>query len=110
VDFPTTFGACDTSANGGYDAFASRLSSSGAELLYSTFFGGTGDEFAVAAAHDPQGAVVVAGWTGSRDLPTTLGACDPSFNGGTDTFVAQFAAAGARLDYATFLGGTAWRR
>ena len=43
ADFPTTPGAFDTTFNGGYDAFVTKLDASGAALGYSTYLGGSGD-------------------------------------------------------------------
>ena len=52
-------------------------------LVYSTFLGGAGSDSACALALDAQGSVVIAGATGSNDFPTTPGAFDTSYNGGT---------------------------
>ena len=41
ADFPTTAGAFDTTYNGGYDAFVTKLDASGAALGYSTYLGGS---------------------------------------------------------------------
>ena len=41
-NFPTTPGAFDTTANGGFDVFVTRLNASGTALIYSTFLGGSG--------------------------------------------------------------------
>ena len=51
----------------------------------------------------------MTGWTQSSDFPTTPGAFDTSYNGGSaDAFVVRLNAAGSALDYATFLGGSEW--
>src|SRR5439155_3430522 len=44
TDFPTTVGAFDTSANGGGDAFVTKLNPLGTGLLYSTYLGGSGGD------------------------------------------------------------------
>ena len=49
---------------------------------------------------------IVTGRTFSSNFPTTTGAFDPTFNGGSDAFMARLNAAGSALDYGTFLGGT----
>ncbi|HET6658731.1 MAG TPA: SBBP repeat-containing protein [Rubrobacter sp.] len=49
----------------------------------------------------------MTGETSSANFPTTQGAFDTSFNGGSfDAFVTKLNAAGSALDYSTFLGGT----
>ncbi len=81
-------------------------------LVWSTFLGGMGNDRAKALALDAQGAATVAGVTRATDFPTTPGAFDPSYNGGSsfsfggDAFVTQLSPTGASLVYSTFLGGT----
>lgn len=108
TDFPTTPGAFDLGYNGGVfgDAFVTRLDASGSTLVYSTYLGSVGDDTAQAMALDAQGAVTVVGSAGSGNFPTTPGAFDTSYNGGTsDAFVVRLSPSGANLVYATLLGG-----
>lgn len=74
-------------------------------VIWSTYLGDTGSDFADEVAVDPQGRVVVAGFTSSVDFPTTPGAYDETYNFQSDAFVARFTADGSALDYATVLGG-----
>ena len=61
-----------------------------ADLLYSTFLGGTGHDWGKALAVDGAGSAYVTGYTSSSDFPTTPGAFDTSYNGGsTDAFVTK---------------------
>jgi hypothetical protein len=121
-DFPTTSGAFDATLNGTYDGFVVKLNATGSALAYATFLGGTswGSDAADQTggiAVDKSGAAYVVGWTGAPDFPTTPGAFDTSFAGGTcgvapgtypcpDVFVVKLNAAGSALSYATFLGGS----
>src|SRR4051794_5629211 len=82
---PTTPGAYDTTFNGGGDAFVAELSADGSRLLYSTFIGGSSSEGAGALALDPDGSVTITGQTSSADFPTTAGAVERTFHGGTGT-------------------------
>jgi len=104
-DFPTTAGAFDGSFNGGWDAFAARLSADGSELLYSTYLGGGSDDIASALVPDGAGGVIVAGNTGSDDFPTTEGAFDRSLDGGSKAFITRLREDGSELLYSTYLGG-----
>ncbi|HEY4359799.1 MAG TPA: SBBP repeat-containing protein [Bryobacteraceae bacterium] len=77
------------------DAFFTELSPTGA-LLYSSYYGGTGDDAAMAIALDPAGAAYIAGGTVSSGLHTTSGAAQSTY-GGTgalfprgDGFVTKF--------------------
>lgn len=108
VTFPSTLGAFDPSANGGYDAFVAKLAPGGNALVYATYFGGTGDDQAQALAIDATGSVYVTGFTRSTDFPTTAGAFDRTANGDWDSFVAKFSPSGAALVYSTLIGGTAF--
>ena len=66
--FPTTANAYQTAyAGGSYDAFVTKLGSSGA-LVYSTYLGGNDDDQARAVALDSSGRMHVAGYTCSRRL------------------------------------------
>ncbi len=105
-DFPTTPGAYDTSHNGGRDAFVAKLSASGSALLWSTFLGGVSYDEGRSLVLDGSGNVVVTGYTGYSDFPTTLGAYDTSHNGNNDIFVAKLSASGSALLWSTFLGGS----
>ncbi len=110
-NYPTTSGAFDIIFNGPFEAFVTKLNASGSALVYSTFLGGTGSEGNLEGgsgiAVDVGGRAYVTGDTSSADFPTTPGAYDTSFNGGTfDVFVTKLDAAGSALDYSTFLGGT----
>jgi len=109
-DFPVTSGAYDTSYNGGTlpqggDVFLVIVNSTGTNLIYGTFVGGSGDDYGYRVARDNLGNVYVAGGTYSSDFPTTPGALDTNHNGGADAFVVKLQDDGAALAYGTFLGG-----
>jgi len=107
--FPTTAGAFDTSHNGGPDVFATKINSAGSALIYSTFLGGSnasGEETGRGIALDGSGCAYIAGGTASTDFPTTPGAYDTIYNGGTvDAFLAKLNSTGTDLVYSTYLGG-----
>jgi hypothetical protein len=88
---------------------ATSFSGNTAELLYGTFLGGAADDYLEAITVDAAGRATVFGDTLSANFPTTPGAFDPGFNGGTfpggDVVVARLSAAGDELEYATFIGG-----
>ena len=101
-ELPTTRGAYDRTWAGATDGFVSRLSANGAQLLYSTFFGGASDDadlFRITPLIDRVGGntVLVAGGTGSPDFPTTAGAFQtasgdpPGSVGGGDGYVMKIA-------------------
>ena len=79
-------------------------------LVYSTYIGGVGYDAGSGIAVNAAGSAYVAGTTSSRNLPTTAGAFDRSYNGasttvGGDVFVMKLNPAGTALAYLTYLGG-----
>ena len=103
--FPTTVGAYDTSSNGEWDIFITKLNASGTGLVYSTFLGGASDDYGHGVDVDSSGSVYVTGYTESSDFPATTGAYDTLYNGTGDVFVTKLNASGTGLVYSTFLGG-----
>ncbi len=78
LDFPTTVGAYRRSGVGATvgraHSFVTHLNASGSALVYSTYLGGTGGDYASAIAVDSSGDAYVTGYTGSADFPVTSGA------------------------------------
>ena len=113
-DFPVKHalqGALAGAANG----FVTKLSPSGSELVFSTYFGGHGFDQISALAIDHDDAVYVAGSTNSLDFPLTSNAfqtqCDGGFHLGFcigDAFVAKLDFQGRKLIYSTYLGGAGY--
>ncbi len=69
-DFPTFNPYQGTFQGGNYDAFVTKLSSSGNSLLYGTYLGGTSEDYAHGIAVDGSGKAYVTGYTGSSNFPT----------------------------------------
>ena len=109
-DFPTTAGAYDETYNGEGDTFVTKMSEDGSTLLFSTFVGGSGTDLRwsnTASAVDAGGNIIFSGTTRSVDFPTTPGAYQTAFGGGTDdAFVAKLSADGSSLLQSTYLGGS----
>lgn len=74
-------------------------------LVYSTYLGGRGADYATRIAVDNAGAVYITGETVSADFPVG-NAFDGTWNGSYDAFAAKLSAAGDSLVYSTFLGGS----
>ena len=109
TDFPITPGALQTRFSGGnYDAVVAKLNASGSAILYSTYLGGSDDEYGNGIAVDAGGCAYVAGLTKSPDYPTTPGAFQTEFGGFWDAYVAKLSIDGTRLLYSSCLGGSQW--
>ena len=105
TDFPTTVGALQTSSGGGNDAFVMKLNPAGPNLVYSTYFGGSGFESAKGIELDALGNAYITGETRSTDFPATPGAYKTTLGGSRDAFVAKVNPSGSALIYATYVGG-----
>jgi hypothetical protein len=112
TDYPTTPGAYDRTHNGDRDATVVKLTPDGSALVYSTFIGGSDDDFDQhAIGVDRKGYAIVGGQTKSSNFPTTPGAfqdADPD-PAGDDGFVLKLDPLGSRLVYSTYLGGPSSR-
>ncbi len=111
-DFPTTAGAFQTAYGGTTknqlgDAFVTKVSPTGAALLWSSFLGGPGADAAAGIAIGPSGTILVTGV--ARELfPITIGSFSNLYFGNGDVFVARFdpsKAGNASIVYATLAGG-----
>jgi hypothetical protein len=71
--FPTK-NALQTTNAGGLDAFVTVLTPSGSGLLFSSYFGGSSDDYGYGIALDAAGNAYVGGQTASSNFPTTPGA------------------------------------
>ena len=97
------------------DAFVTKLNPSGSQLIFSTYLGGSLDDFGLAIALDSSNNVYVGGFTLSHNFPVTPGSLDSSFGGSEaqnpffttgDGFVSKLNSAGSSLIYSTYLGGS----
>jgi hypothetical protein len=111
ANFPITAGAFQTVCNGGSncypfgDGFVAKLDPSGSSLVYSTYLGGSFEDFCTGIAVDTSGNAYIIGTTGSLDFPTK-NALQPSSGGNGDSFVAKLNPAGSALVYSSYLGGS----
>lgn len=115
--YPTTPGAVQEDHTGDtYDAFVSKLSPGGDYLVYSTFLGGDGWDFANGIAVDVNGFAYVIGDTRSFDFPITSNAILDWYHGMRysderdnilypDVFVSKISQLGTSLSYSTYIGG-----
>jgi len=87
---------------GGNDAFVSELNAKGSALLFSTWLGGTSDDYGQGITVGSAGNIYVAGQTYSDNFPVTTGAVQSTFKGpfggsGTDAFVSRIALSAADM-------------
>lgn len=75
-------------------------------LVYSTYLGGSGNEFGrKIAIDDSTGEAYIGGQTTSSDFPTTS-PYQGTYGGNEDAFVTKLNAAGTAVIYSTYVGGS----
>jgi uncharacterized protein (TIGR03437 family) len=89
------------------DGFVAKLKGDGSAVLYSTYLGGSGMDFANAVAADASGNTYVAGQTYSKDLGA-LNAIQPSLAGQANAFAGAWNGQSGALNYLTYLGGSSY--
>jgi len=114
TDFPTR-NPFQSTLSGGQDGFITKINATGTQILYSTYIGGSGDDFINDLALDAAANVYLAGTTASTNFPVSNairssnagGSCTDS-NGVaipcTDMFVSKLNPAGTALVYSTYIG------
>ena len=121
IDFPVTAGSVQTrnnaGNNGSTNAFLTKLNPSGSGLVYSTYLGGGGlyeavGDAATGVGIDGSGNAYLSGSANSADFPVTTNALQ-SVNraahfANPNAFIAQFSAAGDRLFFSSYLGGSGY--
>jgi uncharacterized repeat protein (TIGR01451 family) len=105
ADFPTQSAYQTTYQGGTWDAFVTKLSPAGNAPAYSTYLGGSGNDYGLGIAVDTAGSAYVAGYTTSPNFPTQF-PYQATYQGGDyDAFVTKLTPTGSALVYSTYLGG-----
>lgn len=90
------------------DTFVTKLSPDALTVLYSTYLGGSFEDYGQSIALDANDNIYITGRTQSDDFPTQS-AIQPDRAGENqdeDLFVSKISADGSSLVYSTYLGGT----
>jgi hypothetical protein len=104
TNFPTK-NPLQPASGGGADAFVAKINPTGSALIYSTYLGGSGDDFGNGIAADSVGNAYIAGSASSTDFPT-MNPLQPTQGGSGDAFVAKINPIGSALIYSSYLGGS----
>ncbi len=109
ANFPVTAGAFKTIKNGAaQDGCIFKMNADLTGLVWSSFFGGTGEDAIHGLEIDAQNNVYVTGGTTSSGLPTTPGAVQANLSGGADGFIAKINPTGSAILACTYVGTTAY--
>jgi Beta-propeller repeat len=85
-------------------AWVAKLNSSGTQLLYLIYIGGSGNDSGQGIAVDSMENAYITGVTASTDFPTTSGAFSTGSTGPQEAFIAKVSSVG-EIQYSTYLGG-----
>jgi uncharacterized protein (TIGR03437 family) len=87
-------------------AYVIKWDPSGTNILYSTFFGGSAQDYVSGLAVDAQGNCTVAGYTFSTDFPVTTKLTGPAIKPGYEAgFITRLSPDGTSLLYSSLVGG-----
>ena len=119
--YPTTTGAySENYSSGSCDMVITKFDSTGSNLLYSTFLGGSGADVPHSLICNSFDELIVLGTTGSTDFPITASSFDANFAGGTpyiltsvinytsgsDITLTKLSQDGTQLQNSTYVGGS----
>lgn len=100
----TSTGCFQSTLVGSYDCFITKINPLG-HIVWSTYFGKSGGDFAFDIHEDKQQNIIIGGTTTSTNLYTTSSSFQPNHNGNTDAFIAKLSSNG-QLKWCTYYGGT----
>ena len=103
TDFPTV-NPIQSGNHGNTDAFVAEVNTSGTELVYSTYLGGSNFDSGQGIAADLGGDAYVVGYTFSTNFPT-YNAYQSASGGSVDAFITKVSSGGSSLVFSTYLGG-----
>ncbi|MBQ7490148.1 MAG: gliding motility-associated C-terminal domain-containing protein [Bacteroidales bacterium] len=121
IGYPTTTGAYQINYGGGScDIAISKFDANGSYLHFSTYLGGSSTDIPHSLIVNENDELYVLGSSGSTNFPTTQGAFDSSFHGGSyylltnvlsynngsDIVISKFNSTGTSLLGSTYLGGS----
>jgi hypothetical protein len=101
----TTLSCFQPISGGGYDCFITKINPNGT-IIWSTYFGKSGGDFAFDIKVDNFDNIIIGGTTTSPNLYTTASSFQQIKQANTDAFIARFDKNG-QLKWSTYYGGNA---
>ena len=104
-NFPVTSGGFSNTLNGSQDAVICKFSNNLNSLLWSTYFGGSGQDSGNSIDISPAGFIYATGGTTSSSFPGIFSGNDLTFNGGiSDGYLIKLNPANGSISDGTFMG------
>ena len=100
IPLPTTLGVIQPQSTPGSHGYVAKIAPSGDRFLWATYFGGDGVDSITAIALAPDGNLLLAGTTTSKNLPFTGYRREPA-----PMFIAKINGAGTAVLAGTYFGG-----
>jgi hypothetical protein len=104
TNFPV-LNALQPALGGTVDVFVTKIAAGAAQLLFSTYLGGSGEDRATGLAVGSDGAPRIAGFTASANFPG-INTIKASVTGAYDAFVAHLLSTGNGSFFTSLLGGS----
>jgi gliding motility-associated-like protein len=105
TDFPGTSNGFQSTNHGKQEGIVFKLDYNLANLIWSSYIGGSEDDAIYSIDNDSQYDVYVTGGTSSLNFPTTSGAYKTVYQGGnTDAFISRISQNGSTLVASSFYG------
>ncbi len=107
--FPITANAYQATLGGFTDTFVTRISATGASLIYSSYLGGNAEDTGLGIAADSSGDAFVTGLTYSTNFPLSATRLQATNEGAGDAFLTEIntnLSGAASLIYSTYFGGS----
>lgn len=104
-NLPVDINSYQKQNKGGYDFYIAKFSSD-FKLIWSTYIGGTSDDYLITLGIDADDNIWVSVEINSNDFPTTSNAVTKTHSGGTKDIIISKLSKNGQLEYSTYLGGS----
>jgi hypothetical protein len=94
------------SNSGERDCFVTIFSSDATAILFSTYIGGSDDEYVSECCISPDNSIIIVGRTASSDFPTVNAYASVYGGGYSDGFLLKINPTRTALEYSTYIGST----
>lgn len=103
-NLPITGGFQPIFGGGNQDGCVAKFSSNLGSLMWSSYFGGSGDDACYAAKNNSLNETYITGGTTSSNLPSTNGSFNSAYSGSIDGYLARISSSGNSLMNCTYVG------